>query len=140
MNEEEINRNLYLLQRYQEQVEALYGEAEMIERLISEYNRTIEALQEMTNVDVKETLVPIGGNTFVYGTLEDTKKVIINVGSGILIEKPVNAAIDTINKKITDLKKSQGNIMKTTEDIRLKMDNITQKLKEENVQAPQKEN
>jgi prefoldin alpha subunit len=140
MNQEETNKNLYLLQRYQEQAEALYGEAEVIERLILDYNRAAETLQEMTTVNIKETLIPIGGNTFAYGALENTDKVIINVGRGILIEKTVNAAIKTINKKIADLKKSQENVMKTAEDIQEKMEEINQNLREKNVQTSQKKN
>ena len=116
MDEIEVNKQMYLLQRYQEQMEMLLGEAEVIERLIGDYNNTIEALQELTSVNMKETLVPIGGNTFVYGSLSDTNRVLINVGRGILIEKQVNAAIDTINKRVVDLKKSQESIMKTAKD------------------------
>ena len=138
MNDTELNRNLYLLQRYQEQIEALYGEAEIVEGLANEYRRTIETLQELTSVDSKDTFVPIGGNTFAYGEITAIDKVIVNVGRGILIEKPINAAIDTLTKKIADVKKSQDSLAKTINDIRIKIDELTQKIKDKDVQVPQK--
>ncbi|HEC77349.1 MAG TPA: prefoldin subunit alpha [Thermoplasmatales archaeon] len=138
MNEEEYASNVYLLQRYQENMEEIYGETELIGRLISEYERVIETLQEMSGIEEKESLIPIGGNVFVYGSLKDTKNVIVNVGRGVLVEKPVNSAIDTINKKISDLKKSQEKLFKTADEIRLRMEEISQKLRDKDVQVPPK--
>lgn len=138
MNEEEYASNVYLLQRYQENMEEIYGETELIGRLISDYERVVETLQEMANIEEKEILVPIGGNVFVYGYLKDINKVIVNVGRGILIEKSINSAIDIINKKISDLKKSQEKLFKTADEIRLKMEEISQRLRDKDVQASQK--
>lgn len=129
----------YLMQQYQEQVEELYGQAELIERLVNEYHRTVETVQEMSDIPSQDTLIPIGGSTFVYGTLKDTGKVLVNAGRGILVEKPVNAAIDTLNKKIEELKKSQESILKTAEEIKGKMDELARKMSEKDVQIPQKE-
>jgi prefoldin alpha subunit len=138
MNEEEFNKQLYLLQRYQEQAEEIYGEVEIIERLIEDYNRAIDTMQEMINAASKETLFPVGGGVFAYGEIKDVSKVLVNIGRGIFVEKPINAAIDTINKKIDDLKKSQERLLKTAEDIRTKMEEITEKIREGNVQVSEK--
>lgn len=129
----------YLMQQYQEQVEELYGQAELIERLVSEYHRTVETLQGLPGIASQETLIPIGGTTFVYGALRDTGKVLVNAGRGILVEKPVNAAVDMLTRKIEELKKNQESILKTAEEIRGKMEELARKMSEENVQIPQKE-
>ncbi len=139
MNEEELNKQLYLLQRYQEQAEQIYGEAELIEKIISEYERAIETLQEMGATGERDVLMPVGGNVFAYATLKDTGKVIVNVGRGVFIEKPVNAAVDIINRKIDDLKKSQEKLIKTAEEIRARMEEIGRKISEgSNVQVSEK--
>ena len=138
MNEEEINKQLYLLQRYQEQAEQIYGEAEIIERIISEYERAIETLQEMDTTSEKDVLMPVGGNVFAYASLKDTGKVVVNVGSGVFIEKPINAAIDILNRKIDDLRKSQERLIKTAEEIKARMEEIGRKISEGDVQVSEK--
>ena len=138
MNEEEINKQLYLLQRYQEQAEQIYGEAEIIERIISEYERAIETIQEMSTASEKDVLMHVGGNVFAYASLKDTGKVIVNVGSGVFIEKPINAAIDILNRKIDDLRKSQERLIKTAEEIKARMEEIGRKISEGDVQVSEK--
>jgi len=135
MKEEELNKQLYLLQRYQEQAEQLYGEVEIIEKIIADYERAIETMQEMASIEHSEILIPIGGNVFAYGNLKDTSKILVNVGRGVFVEKPVNAAIDIINKKIDDLKKSQEKLIKTVEEIRERMEEITERIRGGNVQV-----
>lgn len=134
------NEAIYLMQQYKEQAEELYAQVELINRLLDEYERTIETLQRLSEISDLDTLVPIGGNSFLYGNLVKKDSVIVNVGRGILIEKPINAALDVINKKVVDLKKSQDSLIKTINDIQMKMEDLSKKLSEQNVQVPKKEN
>jgi len=139
MSEEEINRDIYLLQRYQEQMEEIYGELDFLDRLIQEYRRSMDTMQEMVDASSQEVLIPIGGNAFAYGEIKNVDKVLVNVGSGILIEKPINAAIETLNKRMDELKRSQEKLISTIEEIRQKMDEIASKLRSGNVSISEKE-
>jgi len=134
MNEDEINRNIYLLQRYQEQVEEIYGELEFLDKLMKEYNRSMETMQEMANSSSNETLIPIGGNAFAYGELKDRERVLVNIGGGVFVEKSLNAALETINKRMEELKKSQEKLISTMEEIKQKMDSVASNLRERDVQ------
>ena len=134
MNEDEINRNIYLLQRYQEQVEEIYGELDFLDKLMKEYNRSMETMQEMANSSSNETLIPIGGNAFAYGELKDRERVLVNIGGGVFVEKSLNAAMETINKRMEELKKSQEKLISTVEEIKQKMDSIASNLRERDVQ------
>lgn len=139
MNEEEYRRNVYLLQRHQEQMEDLYAQAEVLERLIEEYNKAIETLNEMVSLEGgKEALMPIGGNVFAFVEIKDTRKVIVNVGGKVYVEKPINGAIDFINRRIGELKKSQEKLLKAAEEIRSKMEDIIEKIKSKDVQVAEK--
>lgn len=133
IKEEEYKRQIYLLQLYREQIEEIYAQMELIERFIGEYSRAIETLQELAGIEEKDALMPLGGNSFAHVEIKDLKKVLVNVGRGIFIEKTLNGAIDFMNKKIEDLKKSEQNLAKTAEEIRLKMEELSIKL--ENVQV-----
>lgn len=130
MKEDEYRKNVYLLQLYQEQIESIYSQVEMIERLIDEYNRAIETLRELINMESKEVLMPLGINVFGYAELKETNKVVVNIGRNVYMEKNINNAIDFFNKKISDLKKSEEKLTKTAEELRIKMEEIANKLKD----------
>jgi len=130
MKEDEYRRNVYLLQLYQEQIEGIYSQVEMIEKLIDEYNRAIETMKEIAEMEGKEVLMPLGINVFGYAELKDTSKVIVNIGRSVYMEKTINNAIDFFNKKIEELKKSEEKLAKTAEELRMKMEEIANKLKD----------
>jgi prefoldin alpha subunit len=135
MQSEDTEQGWFLLQQYRNQIEELYAQVELIERLVADYAKTLETLQELSNVSDTDSLILLGGNTYAYGTLTRTDRVIVNVGRGTLIEKPVSGAIDTLQKKVEDLRKSQENVLQAAETIRVKMDDLYRRLNEQNVQV-----
>ncbi len=139
MSEDEINRNIYLLQKYQEQVEEIYAELDFLDKLLQEYNKSIETMQEITTSSSEEVLIPIGGNAFTYGELKNKEKVLVNIGGGVFVEKSLNAAMETINRRMDELKKSQEKLIATVEEIRQKMDSIASGLRERDVPTSEKE-
>ena len=48
---EELQKDLYMLQRHQEQIEDIYGQIELIERLIEEYEKVVSTLIEMQKLE-----------------------------------------------------------------------------------------
>ncbi|MCD6513129.1 MAG: prefoldin subunit alpha [Thermoplasmata archaeon] len=135
MINEDVERELYKLQQHQEQIEDIYAQIELIERLIKDYERTVDTLIEIEKMEgEREAMLPIGGNLFLYATIKDTRKVVARVGGKVMIEKSVNRAIDFVNKRIEELKRSEESLIKTANDIREKMEEISKKLRDKNVQ------
>ncbi len=133
---EEVEKDIYMLRRHQEQIEDIYAQVEIIEGLIKEYEMTADTLIEMQKFENgRDTLMPIGGNVFLYASIKDTKKVITKVGGKVFMEKKANQAIDFVNKRIEELKKNEEALVKTARDIKEKMDEITKRLKDKNVQV-----
>jgi len=136
---EELQKDLYMLQRHREQIEDIYGQVELIERLIEEYENVVSTLVEMQKLEEgKDTLMPVGANIFLYSAIKDTSKVLARVGSKVYVEKSIPKAIEFINKKIEDLRRNEESLVKTAREIRQKMDEISKRLKDKNVQVPEK--
>jgi len=136
---EEIQRDFYILQQHQEQIEDIYTQVELIEKLIKEYEAVINTLMEMQKFEgKKEALMPIGGNIFLYADIKENKKVLARIGSRIYVEKNVAKAIEFVNKKIEELKKNEESLVKAAREIRRKMDEISKRIREKNVQVPEK--
>ena len=134
---EELQKDLYMLQRHQEQIEDIYGQIELIERLIEEYEKVVSTLIEMQKLEgEKDALTPVGANIFLYSTIKDTSKVLARIGSKVYVEKSVTKAIEFVNKKIEDLKRNEESLVKTAREIKQRMDEISKRLrKKKNVQV-----
>ncbi|MCD6473560.1 MAG: prefoldin subunit alpha [Thermoplasmata archaeon] len=133
---EELQKDLYMLQRHQEQIEDIYGQIELIERLIEEYEKVVSTLIEMQKLEgEKDALTPVGANIFLYSTIKDTSKVLARIGSKVYVEKSVTKAIEFVNKKIEDLKRNEENLVRTAREIKQRMDEISKRLRDKNVQV-----
>ena len=124
-------QDILLFQQYQNQLELISKQVSLLDNLIVEYERAKETLQEIDIAEKdKEILIPIGGNTFVFGALKDKTKVITGIGGNISIEKKVTNAVPTLQKKIEDFRKEEEKIIHLAQEIQVKTEVLTQKIKE----------
>ena len=105
--EEELRR-LSMEMRYLEQTaEALQQRINMVNAAITDLtyaNATIDGIEkEKENI---EMLVPIGGSSYVKVKLADSNKVIVGMGSGVSIEKPLPDAKAILKERLDDLEKT----------------------------------
>jgi len=129
--EEDKTRNLFLLQEYQERMDAIYHQVTLIEELLGEYRRVKSALEEISKTKKgEEMLVPIGGNIFIHASLNDTSNVMVGVGGGVVTEKSISKAMNFVDKKIEELLKEEENLIKTSQEIRARVEELSSKLRE----------
>lgn len=107
--EEELRR-LSVEMRYLEQTaEALQQRISMVNAAITDLtyaNATLDGIEkEKENV---EMLVPIGGSSYVKVKLADPNKVIVGMGSGVSIEKPLAEAKATLKERLDELEKTMN--------------------------------
>lgn len=107
--EEELRR-LSMEMRYLEQTaEALQQRINMVNAAITDLtyaNATINGIEkEKENI---EMLVPIGGSSYVKVKLADSNKVIVGMGSGVSIEKPLPDAKAILKERLDDLEKTMN--------------------------------
>jgi prefoldin alpha subunit len=96
--------------RYLEQTaETLQQRISMVNAAIADLtyaNATLDGIEkEKDNV---EMLVPIGGSSYVKVKLTDSTKVIVGMGSGVSVEKPLSDAKTTLKERLDDLEKTMN--------------------------------
>lgn len=129
MEKEDIQKDIALLQSYQERMDTIYQQVEFIESLLAEYRRARETLEEMSKVEKgRNFLVPIGGNIFVHASLDNNSTVLTGIGRNVLVEKPMAKALEFIDKRIEDFLKEEERLIKISQDIRERVDELTKKL------------
>jgi prefoldin alpha subunit len=102
-SEEEIRRLLATYQQYQAQAEGIMRQINLTQLTAEGLDRALSAVDELDKAEVgQEILVPIGSGSFIHGKLASKEKVILNVGSGVSIEKTATEA-----KKILSIRKAE---------------------------------
>jgi len=108
--EEEITRNLTLIEYYKQQLESIDIQLQYLQSTLADYQRAKITIGQLNTVDDNsELLIPVGAGTFVNGSLKNTSNVLIGVGAGIVIEKTVDEAVIKLEERI---KRIQENLEK----------------------------
>jgi prefoldin alpha subunit len=108
--EEEITRNLTLIEYYKQQLESIDMQLQYLQATIADYQRAKITVEQLNTVDENsELLIPVGAGTFVNGVLKNSSNVLIGVGAGIVLEKPIDEAITKLDERV---KKLQENLEK----------------------------
>jgi prefoldin alpha subunit len=101
----------------QEQAEQLMQQMQMLETYFSDlsqreatflnvYRETIAAIESIQSIQKNpdaETLVPIGMGTFLPTKTSSNKKIVLNIGAGVAIEKDFSSAINYLEERIKEI-------------------------------------
>ena len=101
-------------------------------------SETLTAISTLEGVKGKpgqtETLLPIGSGSFVKSKLADVEKVIIGVGAGVCIEKPIEDSMKDLRLRSSELEKARATVTQQlsqvigqTEDYRAHLDDLARK-------------
>ena len=106
--EEEELRKLSVELRFLEQTaETLQSRIGMLNAAITDLtyaNMTLEGVeQEKEN---SELLVPIGGSSYVRAKLASPDKVVVGLGAGVSVEKPLPEAKTLLKERLDELEKT----------------------------------
>jgi prefoldin alpha subunit len=108
--EEEITRNLTLIEYYKQQLESIDMQLQYLQTTLTDYQRAKMTVGQLYDADENsELLIPVGAGTFVNASLKNTSNVLIGIGAGIVIEKTVDDAVIKLDERI---KRIQENLEK----------------------------
>ena len=103
MSEEQTQQLLYQMQM----LENLFGELTQKEssiiNIIREANSAIHSIKGITTQPESDSLVPLGLGVFMKSKVNSNEKIIVNVGSGVAIEKNHTDAINYLESRLKEL-------------------------------------
>jgi prefoldin alpha subunit len=107
MNEtqKQLQEKVILYQLMQKQLEELSQNAMLIDRKYAEFDLTRQALDDVEGLKEKnEILIPLGSGMFSAGKVTE-KKIVTEIGAGILLEKDPASARAFIDEKKKEIEK-----------------------------------
>jgi prefoldin alpha subunit len=105
----------YLQQVYQTQYMALAQEMSTRAESLRELDNVQKTLEDIDMIKERETMVPIGSDTYVQGKIINGDSVVVGIGAGFFIEKDIASAKNYISKA---LEKETSNINKLNKNKR----------------------
>jgi len=108
-SEQEVRGLIGQLQQSESEARAYEQQMEIVSFTINEIDNAVTAVEALSKPDIgKETLIPIGANSFVYGTIPQTNRVIIGLGANVSAEVDVTDAVSYLTERKKTLTEMQG--------------------------------
>jgi prefoldin alpha subunit len=116
------------LNEYRQQAEVFAQQYSLLEEGRMEAHAAIEALEELQASPESIVLLQVGGGTSVRARVLDPDKVLLSIGSEVIIEKTNPAAIDYLKDRITEMEASGRKVAETLDRIRGQMNEIARRM------------
>ena len=126
--EDEITRNLTMIEYYKEQLSSIDMQGQYLQAAIADFYKAKLTVEQLDKADDEsEILIPIGGGTFLNGSLKDSSKVLVDIGAGLITEKTIDDAIKKIGERIKDLQENQEKLMSMAQKMQNEATELSQK-------------
>ena len=77
----------------------------------------IESLQSFTSQPESDTLIPIGGGVNLPAKIDSTKKIILDIGADVAVERDISSTITTLEIHAKELENTLNEITIKKEEI-----------------------
>ena len=95
-----------------------------VTRLITEAHLASEAIRELSSINQEESLVPIGIGVYLKVTVPQVRNLLVNVGSGVTIEKSKENAKNYVELKIKEFDLAFKQLQSQKEQIAIRMNQL----------------
>jgi prefoldin alpha subunit len=129
----------------EEQIRQVYVEVRVLESYAEEMRTRLQVVLSTTNelqttrtavealsktAENTPLLVNLGGGVYGAAKLADPQKVLLDVGTGIVVEKTVSESLELITKRLEDLEKARASLESQLSNVLARLDKSRTKLSE----------
>jgi prefoldin alpha subunit len=132
MKEQELRQALGAMEVYKAQLEGIVEQQQLIQMSVEELSRAKSTLTDFIKSEVgDEMLIPVGSASYVKAKVSDNKNVLIGVGTGITMEKPIEEALALVQKRLQEMLDAGKKLHESRQIIEMKAAQLNQVLESE---------
>ena len=110
-DDEDFQKSLVQLRAYEGSARALQARLEIVNAALNEFSLASTTLEGVkTQKTDEDALIPVGGGSYVRVKLSDISKIVMGVGAGVAVEKPIEDSVNEIKERIADLDKARTSL------------------------------
>jgi prefoldin alpha subunit len=130
-DDEDFQRSLVQLRVYEGSARALQARLEIVNAAMNEFSLASTTLEGIkTQKTDEDALIPVGGGSYVRARLTDISKIVMGVGAGVAVEKPIDDSINEIKDRIADFDKVRTSLQEQLNQALIKIGENREKLGE----------
>lgn len=100
-----------------QEVELLTNSINQLQSARNKYQESNDCIEKQKEVkEGAEVLVPLTGSMYVPGTIVNTKKFIVDIGTGYYVQKDYETALDFFKRKVTFLQEQMEKYVKILQE------------------------
>jgi prefoldin alpha subunit len=110
---------------------ALQARLEIVNAALNEFSLASTTLEGVkTQKSDEDALIPVGGGSYVRVKLSDISKIVMGVGAGVAVEKPIQDSINEIKERIADFDKARTSLQEQLNQALIRIEGNREKLGE----------
>jgi prefoldin alpha subunit len=126
--EDEITRNLTLIEYYKQQMESLDLQLQMLQSALSDHQRARVTVESLQTVDGKtDVLIPAGGGVYLNGAVGSTSSMLVAIGAGFIMEKTPTETIAKLDEHIRRIQDNQERMYQLATSLQNEASELSQK-------------
>lgn len=107
VTEQQVQEDLLRLEAYRNQLNALLQQHQILSASRQDHVRARESLEGVESTPANaELLLPLGGETFVRGSVDRAAPVLVGVGSGIVVEMERPKVVELVAERIVRIEQA----------------------------------
>jgi prefoldin alpha subunit len=129
-NEREVQEKVIQMRYLEGQANSMQQQMIMAENALISIDTAINSLTELQKSKPTESLTPLGAGVFTYTTLKSTEKVLIDIGSGVVVEKPIAESVKILEERRENALSTAKSYADMLENIKAKYQEIGMRVQE----------
>jgi len=130
-DDEDFQKSLVQLRVYEGSARALQARLEIVNAALNEFSLASTTLEGVkTQKTDEDALIPVGGGSYVRVRLSDISKIVMGVGAGVAVEKPIEDSVNEIKERIADLDKARTSLQEQLSQALFRIEENREKLGE----------
>jgi prefoldin alpha subunit len=129
MKKEEVMEKYTELQLLDQQINQMQQQLNLLENKLIQLNTLSENLEDIgkTKKD-SEILAPLGAGIFVKSSIKDSKNILMNVGSNVVIEKDIPTSKRLVKDQITEVENLLSSLTHEVSQFHLRAQDLRKEL------------
>jgi len=128
-NEEQIRQAYVEVRVLENYAEEIRTRLQVVVNTSTELQTTRTAVEALTKTpEGTPLLVNLGGGVYGMARTSDPTKILLDVGTGIVVEKTVEGSLELIGKRLEDLEKARASLESQLSNILTRLDRSRGKL------------
>ncbi len=126
-----IEEKVAILQQIQRDFELLQRRLVELELVANEYRRAVSTLEFLKGTEGEvNALISLGGGIYAYSDIKESKKVLVDVGSGVVVEKDVEGALEFLKKRLEEIDRSSADTTNALKSLAIEASKIQREIAE----------